>query len=274
MTEERQNPANVKPDPAGKGWADVLIGLRWPLVAVALLAVGLVVYLETLERADRVGRAARELAEGAVSGAERVVRGFLTGDVTERFVSSIPKIDSDGSGRLELATLEATETFTRTDERRVLWDTLSLGTTVAEIQVPVTYRYHLRLDDPWRVEVAGGVCVVHAPPIRPTQPPAIHTEGMEKRSEEDWLRFDADEQMAELERSLTPRLRARAGSPRHLALVRDEARRTVAEFVRAWLLLEGPESAERLEVKVVFPGEDDRPSVDRRPTIEEAREGR
>jgi hypothetical protein len=52
------------------------------------------------------------------------------------------------------------------------------------------------------------------------------------------LRFDAREQMTALEKSLTPTLSARAGSPANLALVRDTGRQRVAAFVRDWLLRE------------------------------------
>ena len=44
--------------------------------------------------------------------------------------------------------------------------------------------------------------------------------------------------MAELERSITPMLNARAADPDHLELVRARCRRRVAEFVRTWLLRE------------------------------------
>lgn len=244
-------------------WTDVLISFRWPMVLLALAVIAFLVYLETLRRVDRVGDA---LGAG-LGRAQEVAKGFLTGDVTESFVSSIPRIASTGSGNLELATLIATETFTRSDERRVLWDAVSLGTTVSEIKVPVTYRYHLRLDDPWRLEVTEQTCVVWAPEIRATQPPAIHTEGMEKRVEESWLRFDGADQLAALEKSITPRLRLFAQNPQRIALVREESRRTVAEFVRTWLLLQDQWRADRLRaIQVIFPDEAQDPTGSR-PTI-------
>ena len=70
----------------------------------------------------------------------------------------------------------------------------------------------------------------------PFAPPAIHTDRIERRAEAGWLRFDAAEQLAALERSLTPRLAGLARDPRHLAFAREPARLAVARFVRAWLL--------------------------------------
>ncbi|MFA6546575.1 MAG: hypothetical protein WCS99_19320, partial [Limisphaerales bacterium] len=101
-----------------------------------------------------------------------------------------------------------------------------------------------------------GTCIVRAPAIRPSLPPAIHTDQMRKRSEAGWARFDAGEQMAELERSLTPRLTRHAADPRRLALVREECRKTVAEFVRDWLLREDHWRKDRFDsIKVVFADE-------------------
>ena len=147
--------------------------------------------------------------------------------------------------------------ITRSDERRVLWDTFSLGVTTTEIRVPVTYRYHLRLSDDWRLEVDGQVCYVLAPEIRPSLPPAIHTDRMEKRTEADWLRFNEEDQMAALERSITPTLEAYAGDERHLGVIRENARRAVEDFVKTWLLREEQWGIERVHaIEVVFPDED------------------
>ncbi len=257
MTPPTTVPEQEKPAEARSAWAEVLINFRWPLVFIAFAVVGFLIYFETLKRVDRVGDAVGGLVDSAADRVEAVAQGFMTGNVTETFLSSIPQIDTSGSGLLELAKIEAVETFSRSDERRVLWDTVSLGITISEIKVPVTYRYHLRFDDSWRLVVTDEVCTVYAPEIRPTQPPAIHTEGLEKRVEESWLRFDGADQMSELERSMTPRLRQLAGDPRRLALVRDQGRRTVAEFVRSWLLLEDQWGSDRVRrIQVVFPGEE------------------
>lgn len=177
------------------------------LVAGAALVWG---FWATLDRflaagesvAGAPARAARELAAAA--------RGLVTADVTERFVSSLPV--AHGAARLELATAETVETISRSDERRAFWDLVPLGTTTVEIRVPVTWRWHVPLDGDWSVVVEEGVLTVDAPPLRPSLPPAIHTDGIERRVESDWLRFDGGEQLARLERELTPLLSARAAA--------------------------------------------------------------
>ncbi|KAF0181693.1 MAG: hypothetical protein FD161_366 [Limisphaerales bacterium] len=178
---------------------------------------------------------------------------FRQQTITETFLSALPTLARTPGGALELATATATETLARADEKTIAWDMIYLGKTVSEISVPVTYRYHLVLRDPWKLEVSGNTCIVHAPAIRPSLPPAIHTDQMRKHSEAGWARFDAREQMAELERSLTPRLTRNAGDPRRLALVREECRKTVAEFVRDWLLRENHWRKDRFTaIQVVF----------------------
>jgi hypothetical protein len=221
------------------------------LIVMALLIF--LVYRETLRQGEAV---VTGTVDALARGAENVSRNLFTGNVTETFLAAIPKIQNSGGGLLEVATAEAVETFERSDERRVFWDTFSLGTTVSQIQVPVTYRYHLRLEDDWRIEVEGRLCIVYAPKIRATQPPAIHTEGMRKRVQEDLLRFDVDDQMAKLEVSITPRLRQLAQNPQHIDLVRDKARQTVVEFVRQWLRLEDQWGDDGVQaIQVIFPDE-------------------
>jgi hypothetical protein len=211
---------------------------RWPLVVVAVALVALLAARELRETVRDGGRATADAVRAAGEGAADIAARFATGTITETFISAIPRLSPDGGLKLELAAFEAVETLSRTDDRRVLFDLVPLGATVSEIRVPVTYRYHLRLDEPWRLAVEGGTCLVDAPAIRPTLPPAIHTDRMEKRSESGWLRFDEAEQMAALERGLTPALAERAADPDHLELVRERCRLRVADFVRSWLLLE------------------------------------
>ena len=219
-------------------WLAVLHALRWPVVVAVLALVAFFGIRELFETAREGGRATVDTVRALGEGAADIASRFATGTITTTFVSAIPRLVPDGGTLLELAAFEATETISRTDDKRIFFDIVPLGATVSEIRVPVTYRYHLRLDEEWTLSVADGTCVVHAPPIRPSLPPAIHTDRMEKRSESGWLRFNEDEEMESLERSLTPTLVIRAEDPDHLELVRERCRSRVGEFVRSWLLLE------------------------------------
>ena len=230
-------PPAWRPPPRVEPW--------WVKLAVVLLLCGTLL-LVTKMVLDRMGGIAGK---------------FRQQHITETFLSALPTLARTPGGVLELATATSVETLSRTDERTIAWDMIYLGKTVSEISVPVTYRYHLMLRDDWKLEVVGSTCVVRAPAIRPSLPPAIHTDRMQKRSEAGWARFDAREQMAELERSLTPRLTRTAGDPRRLALVREECRKTVAEFVRDWLLREDHWRKDRFTaVQVVFADEPGAPA--------------
>ncbi len=218
----------------------------WVKLAIVLLLCGTIIFATRMVLDRTAGIAAK----------------FRQQHITETFTSALPILARTPGGALELATATSTETLTRTDERTIAWDMFYLGKTVSEISAPVTYRYHLNLRDAWKLDVSGNTCIVRAPAIRPSLPPSIHTEGMKKRSESGWARFDAREQMAELERSLTPRLTRNAEDPRRLAIVREECRKTVAEFVRDWLLREDHWRKDRFDtIKVVFTDEPVEPAL-------------
>jgi len=251
----------------------VLATFRWPLVIVALALVALFAFLtflwvtkrtydQTLARGGKAG-------EYAVQKAEAIAEKFMSGNITRTFLAAIPEITSTGAGNLELATSDQTEAFRAEDQKSIFWDKLYLGKTVSEIRVPVTYRYHLRLADPWRLDVSGQSCIVVAPSIRPSLPPAIHTDRMEKRSDEGWARFNAREQMAGLEKSITPTLSTYAVDKKHIDLVREQCRRTVAEFVKTWLLKEDHWRTDRFHtIKVIFADETNAAPEQVAPTIQ------
>jgi hypothetical protein len=251
----------------------ILSTYRWPLAIVVLACLALFAFLaflwvtkktydETLARGGRAG-------ESAARTAESIAERFMHGNITKAFVAAIPEISSTGAGNLELATSDQTESFRAEDEKSVLWEKLYLGKTVSEIRVPVTYRYHLRLADAWHLDVSGQTCIVVAPVIRPSLPPAIHTDKMEKKSDAGWGRFNAREQMADLEKGITPTLASYAADARHLALVRDPCRKTVAEFVLNWLLKEDQWRTDRFHtIKVIFTDESDAPPERFTPTIQ------
>lgn len=226
---------------------------------VALAALGLVAFLKTCQGSKQFGQAAVTAAQAGkalVAELPDIAAKFRTGTITHTFTEHVGQINATKGDILELATVENTESFVRTDSRRAFWDLLYLGTTASEIRCPVTFRYHARLSDPWRLATRDNLCLVLAPAISPSLPPAIHTEGMEKRSQAGWARFNGSENLDTLERGVTPELEKRAADPAHLALAREASRQAVAGFVKTWLLTEDRWRTDRLSaVVVVFPDE-------------------
>jgi hypothetical protein len=175
--------------------------------------------------------------------------------ITDTFRQEVTRISSTEGDVLEIATMETIETVTRSDTMTLFDDLFHLGTTESEIRVPAVYRFHLKLSDPWKLSVEDGRCIVIAPPVRPSLPPAIRTEGMEKKTEAGWLRFNAGESLELLEKDLTPTLEKRAGAHIQIPGVRDNCRRSVAQFVRTWLLREQAGSGPIKDIVVIFPDE-------------------
>lgn len=177
-------------------------------------------------------------------------------EIRESFRESVTQIVSTNGDVLEVATLETDETVTKMDMKTLFNNTVYLGTTVSEIRTPVVYRYHIRLSDDWDIERRSGRILVVAPEIRPSLPPAVRTDQMQKRSEAGWLRFNAAESLSELEKNLTPSLEKRAGDERHINMVRKACRKSVAEFVRKWVLQSESWSTDAADsITVVFPDE-------------------
>ena len=158
---------------------------------------------------------------------------FTNANITQQFVASLPELTQELN--LELGTSKQVETFTQTEELNICWGLIDLGTNIAQISVPVSYRYHVQLRDTWKLEIHGDRVIVHAPALRAAVPPAIHTDEMERLGQRGWARFAPTGLLEELERQITPTLTGFANDPRRLQLVRDTCRRSTAEFVRLWL---------------------------------------
>ncbi|MBS0320277.1 MAG: hypothetical protein JSR18_07020 [Proteobacteria bacterium] len=191
---------------------------------------------------------------GAGVLADRALRTPANSVETKVATPEVPIVMRTPGGLLEVATVRAYERFKREDTAD-FWG-LPLGTTTSQIQLTVTYRYHIELAREWPVDVDGQTAIVHAGPLVASLPVAFDTSTMEKYTHSGWARFNKDENLAQLERSLTPELAQRANSARYKSLALEPARQTVAEFVRRWLLTQPRWTNDpHAEVVVLFPGE-------------------
>jgi hypothetical protein len=238
----------------------LLHAYRWPITLLGVVAMVLVsVLVVVLFGGWAIGKGVSGSLEASNHVLDRIqhtLSGHAQVTLKQSFLAEIPVIANAGTGRLELAKVDRVETLKSEDTFSLLWDTISLGTSTAEIRVPATYRYYVKLDDPWEIETQGAVCRVQAPRLRTMLPPAIHTHRMEKRSESGWARFNVDEQLENLEQQLTPTLVQYAEDEALMVLVRDQARKSLARFVRHWLLDLRPELSQDIQfVDVRFEGE-------------------
>jgi len=200
--------------------------LKWPSIALVLIV--LIVSLAVMRSCDQL--------RDVLSGLQKVMGAGVKEDITTSFRENLLKITATKGDILEVATVEMDETFTRMNMKTLAWNLFYLGTTISEVRVPAVYRYHIKLSDDWRVTVERRPLPGHRPHHPPQPAPAIRTEKMEKKSVAGWARFDAAQNMTELEKSITPSLESRAGNKSHIDRVRDPARKAVAEFVKSWLL--------------------------------------
>jgi hypothetical protein len=214
------------------------------IVAVALIAAGTVVALK--------------FGESAKQAFGRFTGGFVTTQSTLKAEEILLELGRTHGDVLEVASpLKTMETFSRGDVRFAAWGWVYLGTTISEIKVPATYRFHIKLSEIKQSRLDDSVLIVTAPAIHPTLPVAFDTRAMEKKTDGTWLRFDAEQQLAELERSVTPALAVRAEG--HVNTVRENARRDIEEFVQKWIVESRPDYRAQIKaVKVIFPGEDAR----------------
>ncbi len=223
---------------------------------VALAALGLVAYLKTCQGTHAVVTTVDHTVTTIAKAAPEIAARFKTGTISHTFSEMVTSIEPTRGDVLETAVLNTQETFRHEDTRRAVWDLIYLGRTTSEIRCPVTFRYHVRLTDSWRMATRDHTCLVLAPAVRPSLPPAIHTDRMEKSSDAGWLRFNATENLQQLESGLTPELEKRAGDPNHQSLAREACRQAVAQFVKTWLLKEDFWREDRLSsVIVIFPEE-------------------
>lgn len=133
------------------------------------------------------------------------------------------------------------------------------GTTSSVIRVEATYVYGVTLSPDWKFvfDERRKIAFVLAPPLTPQLPVAIDTKTLQEQTSSGWLRFDKNDYLTELRKEITPVLDRKAQSENYIAPCREEARKTVAEFVTNWILKEmGWRETDRPVVEVKFQDEE------------------
>ncbi len=236
-------------------------------VIVGAVAAPLLVLHLIEKKIAAAGESIKELAE--VFKPEEVVKTFSTWQEA--------KTSGNAGNILEVATAVATETFTRQSHVELFGKKMPLGTTVSEISVPATYRYHIDLRGDWQMTISGQRLVVRAPSIRPSLPVAFDSAGIRKKSQAGWALWNAEENLAALESSISEELAKRAGQEEVLVKVREESRISVARFLQDWLLSRQSWSMGKFtEIVVLFPEESNSDPARMEPTmqLEQAGEGK
>lgn len=210
--------------------AETRARLAWP-IAVAVLglaAIGAGLYaLVTLTQVPREAlRATREL----FGDARNIAAAFRTGTVTTSFSSYATQVT--GSNRLQVATLQQHEVFERKDEAALFWGQLALPDVIVEARAPVEYTYYLDLKQPWSFVLEGQTLLVKAPGLSHNAP-AVDVSALRYEIRKGSMLRDEAAVIEKLRLGLSELSKERAR--RHVALVRDTARRQTEEFVETWL---------------------------------------
>ena len=173
-------------------------------------------------------------------------------DVSSGLGTEILFMRTEG-GLLEVSKFQMTEQFDEKFAYTVLGR--KVGETVAHIRVPATYRYHIKLGSKWKIIRTDDVFTVITPPVEPSLPVAVDLKRMEEDSGGTWILvpFNEDEDLKALRSEITGVLAEKAQSAAYRRLQREDARKTVTEFVQKWLVTQQAwKVAEKPKIEVVF----------------------
>ncbi|WP_347358866.1 hypothetical protein [Bdellovibrio sp.] len=172
---------------------------------------------------------------------------LFTEEVTDRFYAYATKIT--GKQSLYVAKLQQTEVFERTSHAKALW--FDLPSIVIKAEIPVEYNYFVNLTAGWRFEKDQATLIVHIPDLTSSKP-AVDIAGMKLGIEKGSILRNEKESLQKLAQDLSGLLVDRSIENR--VLVREQARKSVQEFVRAWLGVAFNLKDDQL-IEVRFPGE-------------------
>jgi len=159
-------------------------------------------------------------------------------------------------GLLEVSRIHTTEVFDATIQHSIFG--IEVGETMPRIRVPAVYRYHIELAPEWRVVRADGVFTIVAPRVKPSLPVAVDLSKMEKNAAGVWLLlpFTSNDDLDALERGITAKLAQKAKSRDYIDRQREDARETVREFARKWLVSQSKwKRVEYEDIRVLFADE-------------------
>ncbi|HEY6565248.1 MAG TPA: hypothetical protein VIY86_12165 [Pirellulaceae bacterium] len=145
-----------------------------------------------------------------------------------------PVVMRTKGGLLEVSSIKSPERFEASQNHTIAG--IFVGKTISRIRVPAVFRYHIELAPEWKILLRDKTFIVVAPPVTPTLPVAIDTASLESESSGTWSLITGQKLIDDLQRSISAGLAEKAKSRTYVELQREEARKTVAEFVTRWLI--------------------------------------
>ncbi len=162
-----------------------------------------------------------------------ISENFNSGKVVNDFRSYITKLE--GTNRLQVASIESIDRFSKKDSQSILWNLISLPDVVVELQAPVEYTFFIDLKKQWefRWEEIDTSIVVIAPALE-IGTPAVDVSGMEINEKESSFLRDEDEVKEKLRLELSEKLKYSASDK--IPLIREIARKEVRNFIGDWFV--------------------------------------
>lgn len=169
----------------------------------------------------------------------------------------IPVVARIKGGMLEVASVSGTKHFSEQVSPTVLGKAIPFCKETSGINAAYKITYRLKLMDKWPMRYSDGQLIARVPDLVPSLPVAIDTASLAKTGTDGcWFMLDLGTQNKVLKR-ISRNLRNRAIDPRTKLFAREEARKTVAEFLRTWTFNQKdyPDLAPDAPIKILFPGE-------------------
>ncbi|HCE44703.1 MAG TPA: hypothetical protein DET40_14270 [Lentisphaeria bacterium] len=111
----------------------------------------------------------------------------------------------------------------------------TLSSAKMEVRAPVTYNYYVDMKGPWKIVCENETLTITAPKLQ-VEEPATDLSRMETRIDSGKLIFDEQAKLEELRRQFYTDMKRKALTPEYVDLVREDARRSLADFANGWIV--------------------------------------
>jgi hypothetical protein len=106
-----------------------------------------------------------------------------------------------------------------------------------EVRAPVTYSYYVDMKGPWKIISEGETLSIVAPKIRVGEP-ATDLSRLDTHIDSGKFIFNEAEKLEELRKQFYSDMIKKGTSREYMDSVREDARRSLAEFANGWILAE------------------------------------
>lgn len=160
-------------------------------------------------------------------------------------------------GMLEVASVTGTRNFSKAKDPVLFGTNFPVCRERASWSVPYKITYRVKLEKKWSLRFDDGKLLARVPELAPSLPVAIDTGKLKKGAQEScWFVPDLGTRDRALN-SISDTLKKLALNQKTKNFARQEARKTITEFLRTWAFnqTDYPDVPADVPIKVIFPGE-------------------